>query len=61
MNVCFFECKIILITSFLYKKNFYKEMSLQNSKTLRKCSEYLQPQLPGIQFLKTLILLKLQN
>ena len=30
-------------------------MSLKNSKTLRKCEENLQPQIPELQFLKTLI------
>ena len=40
-------------------------MSLKNPKTLRKCSENLQPQMPGLQFLKRPIfpraLSKLQN
>ena len=40
-------------------------MRLKNPKTLRKCSENLRPQMPGLQFLKTLIfaraLSKLQN
>ena len=40
-------------------------MSLKNPKTLRKCYENLQPQVPELQFLKMLIvprvLLKLQN
>ena len=27
-------------------------MSLKNPKTLRKCSENLQPQMPEVQFLK---------
>ena len=30
-------------------------MSLKNQKTLRKCLENLQPQMPQLQFLKTLI------
>ena len=30
-------------------------MSLKKPKTLRKCLENLQPQLPELQFLKTLI------
>ena len=30
-------------------------MSLKNSKTLRKCEENLQRQIPELQFLKTLI------
>ena len=30
-------------------------MSLENLKTLRKCLENLQPQIPELQFLKTLI------
>ena len=30
-------------------------MSLENPKTLRKCLENLQPQMPELQFLKTLI------
>ena len=40
---------------FFYKKIFYKKMSLKNLKILRKCQENLQPQMPGLQFLKTLI------
>ena len=40
-------------------------MSLKNPKTLRKFQENFQPQIPELQFLKTLIfartLLKLQN
>ena len=40
-------------------------MSLKNPKTLRKCSENLQPQTTELQFLKTLNFLracyKLQN
>ena len=43
---------------FLYKKNFYKKMSLKNPKNLRKCEENLQPQIPELQFLKTLIFLR---
>ena len=31
--------------SFLHEKIFYKKMSLKNPKTLRKCSENLQPQM----------------
>ena len=31
-------------------------MSLEYSKTLRKCKENLRPQMPELQFLKTLIL-----
>ena len=30
-------------------------MSLKNPKALRKCRENLQPQMPELQFLKTLI------
>ena len=30
-------------------------MSLKNPKTLRKCKENLQPQMPELQFLKMLI------
>ena len=30
-------------------------MNLKNLKTLRKCEENLQPQMPELQFLKTLI------
>ena len=30
-------------------------MSLKNAKTLRNCYENLQPQMPELQFLKTLI------
>ena len=40
-------------------------MSLKNPKTLRKCQENSQPQMPELQFLKTLdfpgALWKLQN
>ena len=39
---------------FFYKKNVYLKMSLKNPKTLRKCYENLQPQMPQ-QFLKTLV------
>ena len=38
---------------FLYKKIFYQKMSLKNPKTLRKCSENLQPQM--LKLLITLI------
>ena len=30
-------------------------MSLKNPKSLRKCEENLQPQMPELKFLKTLI------
>ena len=40
---------------FLYKKNFYKEASLKSMKTLRKCLDNLQSEMPDLQFLKTLI------
>ena len=40
---------------FFCKKDFYKKMSLKNPKTVRKCSENLQPQMPEVQFLKALI------
>ena len=40
-------------------------MSLKNPKTLKKCYQNLQPQMPDLQFLKTPIfaraLVKLQN
>ena len=32
------------------RKMFYKKMSLENSKTLRKCKEDLQPQMSELQF-----------
>ena len=52
-------------TNFFYKKIFYKKMSLKNPKTLRKCWENLQPQMPKLKILKMLIfpraLQKLQN
>ena len=38
----------------LYKENAYPNMSLKKPKTLRKCSEILQPQMPELQFLKSL-------
>ena len=34
-------------------------MSLENPKTLRNCSENLQPQMSELQFLKMLIFLEL--
>ena len=40
---------------FSLKKNIYKKMSLKNPKPLRKCYENLQPQMPELQFLKTLV------
>ena len=45
----------VLQYKFFYKNIFYKKVSLKNPKTLRKCLENLQPQLPGLNFLKTLI------
>ena len=56
----FLKCHLMLIYplieyKFFYKKNFYKKMSLKNPKTLRKCLEYLQPQMSELQFLKALI------
>ena len=33
-------------------------MGLKNTKTLKKCQEILQPQMPELQFLKTLIITK---
>ena len=42
-------------TSFFYKKIFYKKMSLKNPKTLRKCEENFQSQMPGLQFVKMVI------
>ena len=51
--------------TFFYKEKFYKKMGLKNPKTLRKCLENPQPQMPELKFLKTLIfprdLQKLQN
>ena len=38
----------------LYKENVYPNMSLKKPKTLRKCSEILQSQMPELQFLNTL-------
>ena len=32
-------------------------MSLKNPKTLRKCSENVQPQMPDLKYLKTVIFL----
>ena len=46
---------IIQAHVFFYKRNFYKKMSLKNAKTSRKCSENLQPRMPELQFLQTLI------
>ena len=42
-------------TRFLLRKFFIKKMSLKNPKTLRRCKENLQPQMPELQFSKTLI------
>ena len=39
--------------------NFYQKMSLKNPKTLRKYEENLQPQMPELQFIKTLIFPKI--
>ena len=36
-------------------------MSLKNPKTLRKCQENLQPQMPELQFLRTLKVTKLNK
>ena len=36
-------------------KIFYKKMDLKDLKTLRKFLKNLQPQIPELQFLKTLI------
>ena len=44
-------------TLFFNKKNVYKKTSLKNTKTLRKCYENPQPQIPELQFLKRLIFL----
>ena len=40
---------------FFYRKIFYKKMSLKNPKTFRKCQENVRPQIPELEFLKTLI------
>ena len=52
-------------TRFSYQKKFYQKMSLKNTKALRKRKENLQPQMPKLKFLKTLVfpraLQKLQN
>ena len=40
---------------FYYKKIFYKNVSLENPKSLRKCLENLQPEKSVLQFLKPLI------
>ena len=47
--------RAITIHVLFYEKNFYKKMSLKNPKTLTKCEENLQPQMPYLQLLKTLI------
>ena len=39
-----------------YKKNFSKKVSLKNRKIIGECGENLQPQIPELQFLKTLFL-----
>ena len=38
------------ITRFFYRKILYKKMRLKNQKTLRKCSENLQSQMPKLKF-----------
>ena len=45
------------INTFFFKKKkfFYKKTRLKNPKTYRKCYENLQPQMPELKFLKTLI------
>ena len=46
---------ILIYTIFFYKKHFYKKISLENPKTLRKYLENLQPQMPELEFLTTLV------
>ena len=38
------------VDMFFYKMNFYKKMSVKNTKTLRKGLENLQPQISELQF-----------
>ena len=53
------QCNSINYKGFLLhvfqEKNVYKKVILKNPKTLRKCYENLQPKMPELQFLKTLI------
>ena len=39
---------IIINTHFPYKNTFYKKMHIKNPKTLRKCSENVQAQIPEL-------------
>ena len=47
-------CKERMYTFFFIRK-FYKKMSLKNPKASRKCLENVQPHMPELEFLKTLI------
>ena len=53
--------KSVKSTRFSCKKNIYKKIFLKSSKTLRKYEENLQPQMPELQFLETLISPALQQ
>ena len=55
INVKNFDQNDINIHDFFYKKHFYKKISLENPKTLRKYLENLQPQMPELEFLTTLV------
>ena len=48
-------CKLLENRRKTYTRFFYKKISLKNAKTLRKCKENIQPQMPELKFLKTLI------
>ena len=63
-GVAFISIHVFTFIS-IHVKYFYRKMSLKSPKTLRKCEENLQPQMPELQFLRALIfsrtLWKLQN
>ena len=50
----FVTYKFFRYKSFSDKKTFYKKMSLKDPRTLRKCYENLQHQMPDLQSSKTL-------
>ena len=55
----FVTYKFFRYKSFSDMKTFYKKMSLKDPRTLRKCYENLQHQMPDLQSSKTLTFLEL--
>ena len=50
------QSAVLLYNTFdLLEKNLHKKMSLKNPRNLRKGYENLQPRMPELQFVKTLI------